>query len=208
MPNICAQCKKEFQPGESILNALGKKWHTSCFVCGACKKPFATSGSGTCVLLNGVPMHERCVNDENESESGECEICKKPLLPEEPILSLGDGTKRYHQKCFVCAKCKKPFTQQDGYHVLQKGKPYHPDCIIDKDKMKKSATKKSMEKNKICKACGKKITASVRIVPDIGHFHPHCFVCDSCRGDLDGKYFVHPETEKPACETCIAKFRR
>lgn len=203
----CAQCKQVFQPGESILNALEKKFHTTCFVCAKCKKPFASSGSATCVLQDGVPLHEGCAKNEMEEDMGECGICHDKFGSGEPILALGNG-KEYHQRCFVCVKCKKPFKKGVGYHVMKKGKPYHPDCATDDRELAESATKKSQENDKICKGCGREITAGFRIVPDVGHFHPGCFVCASCSGDLDGTYYVHPETEKPACKSCIDKFKK
>jgi hypothetical protein len=198
MPKSCSKCKKEFQPGESVLNALSKPWHVSCFVCGSCNKPFS---GGSCVLEGGVPMHEDCAKKQFEKDSGGCDVCHKTLGNGEPIVELGDGGK-YHQSCFVCAKCKKPFDKKMPYHVKVEGNPYHPKCA----EVDKSATETVIQNNKTCTNCGKTIKAGVRVVPDLGSFHPECFVCDTCNSELDGSYYVHPKTEKASCKPCIDKF--
>lgn len=198
MPKSCSKCKKEFRPGESILNALSKPWHVSCFVCGKCQKPFS---GGSCVLEGGVPMHETCGKDKFEADSGSCDVCNKTLGNGQPIVELGDGS-NYHQSCFVCAKCKKPFDKKSPYHVKVEGQPYHTRCA---DVDKRAATT-AIQNDKICAKCGKDITAGVRVVPDLGSFHPKCFVCGNCNCELSGSYYVHPKTKKPSCKPCIDKF--
>ena len=157
-------------------------------------------------MEDGVPMHDYCAKKQFEKDSGDCDVCGKTLANGEPIVELGDKKGKYHQKCFVCNKCQKPFDSKMPYHVLQEGKPYHPDCAIDNSELAHAAVDKVIQNNKTCTACGKTIKSGVRVVPSLGNFHPHCFVCATCKGELEGSYYVHPKTEKPTCKPCLDKF--
>mmetsp|Transcript_12243 Transcript_12243/g.19705 ORF Transcript_12243/g.19705 Transcript_12243/m.19705 type:complete len:217 (-) Transcript_12243:128-778(-) len=204
---ICAKCSQSFQPGESIVNALEKRWHTHCFVCHNCKKPFQ---SGSLVMENGHPVHEDCstsganILDGTNDHPGDCPVCGKSLLGTEPVVSLGDGDEKYHQKCFVCFKCKKPF---QGTTLFQEnGKPCHVECMGGKSAAAQTAVQ-TMKDEHSCNGCGKPFEASSarRFVEGMGHFHPECFVCTTCRGALEGRFYVHPTTEEPTCKPCIDK---
>ena len=149
-------------------------------------------------------MHEDCAKKNLEKTGEKCSICWKPLGTE-PVIELsgaGGGKARYHQKCFVCDKCKKPFSGDSPYHIRKNNKFYHPECVIE-DKEIANAPKK----NRVCVACGKDITGAVRAVPDMGQFHPECFTCGNCKCELEGSFWINPKTEKPSCKACIDKFK-
>jgi hypothetical protein len=208
---VCARCDLEFQAGESILNALSKTWHTHCFVCGKCQKPF---DSNVFVLDDsGNPLHEGCSSkagvhedDNGDFVDGDCPICHNPLRGTEPIVSLGlEGQERYHQRCFVCGKCQKPFS--GAAFFMENGKPCHAECVGTEKNMAKAAVQ-SLSSEKVCNGCGKEFGAygSRRYVEDLGHFHPECFVCTSCHKSLEGQFYVHPTTHEPTCQRCAIFF--
>ncbi|KAG7363459.1 LIM domain containing protein [Nitzschia inconspicua] len=205
---LCAKCDKEFQPGESLLNALSKTWHIHCFVCGKCQKPFNTSGSFV-MDGRGNPVHEECstiAGQDDNGDLGDCPLCHKPLSGTEPIVSLGaGGQEKYHQRCFLCHKCHKPF--QGTAFFMENGKPCHAECVGNETNMAKSAVQ-SLSIDKFCNGCGKEFEAygSRRYVEDVGHFHPQCFVCNSCRTSLEGQFYVHPTTNEPTCQKCVIFF--
>jgi hypothetical protein len=212
----CAKCDEGFKSGDSILNALGKKYHPTCFVCAKCNKPFATSaGQSSLILENDEPVHEGCANlegtttivDDGEGKDlGTCLACNKPLgLPGDAVVSISDN-ERYHQRCFVCSKCNKTF--DGGHFFTDNGKPCHPECMKTQDNKKQvvKAAMDTLDDQSSCQACGKPfgVEGRRRFVDGIGHFHPKCFVCATCGNDFDnGRFFLHPTTKKPTCKTCI-----
>lgn len=205
-PKICAKCDKAFKAGESILNALSKNWHTGCFVCATCDKPF-TNGSFV-MDSHGSPIHEECsavTAKDDPGDLGDCPICLESLSGgTEPIVSLSDQEK-YHQKCFVCGKCEKPFNGTAFF--MENGKPCHTECVGNEPEMAVSAVR-ALSSDKYCNGCGKEFDAygSRRFVEDVGHYHPQCFVCNSCQSSLEGKFYVHPTTNEPTCQKCAIYF--
>jgi hypothetical protein len=210
---VCARCDLIFQPGESFLNALSKTWHTHCFVCVKCQK---TLGNSNSFVLDdgGNPLHEGCSgidrdrdeNDGNLVDGTDCPICHKPLGGTEPIVSLGtEGQERYHQRCFVCEKCKKTFTGTAFF--MENGKPCHTECVSTEKEMAKAAVQ-SLSNERVCNGCGKEFSpyGSRRYVEELGHFHPECFVCTTCHKSLEGQFYVHPTTHDPACQRCAVFF--
>ena len=57
----------------------GKDWHTPCFVCSICKKPFP---GGSYVIYEGNPVHGKCCPKGGDGSGGgaTCTECKK-LFP-------------------------------------------------------------------------------------------------------------------------------
>ena len=201
----CRKCSEDFKAGDSVLNALGNAYHAQCFVCATCGNPFA---SGSFVMDGaGNPCHEKCSSVkavDPDADLGDCPACSKPLNSAEPVVSVGQGTskEKYHQRCFVCGKCRKPF--HGTSYFVENGKPCHTDCIGSGAKDVAQTAVSTLQDDKTCHGCGKAIKgdSSRRFVDGIGHFHPNCFKCSSCEASIDGKFFVHPTTERPICKAC------
>ena len=207
----CNKCNVEFQTGESWITALDKEWHKHCFVCDYCGHVFDKEIS----LYKGkFPMHPHCERTKEIDDADKCTKCNKPLLPGKPIVEVGNKG-QYHTTCFVCTKCSKPF--ENGSYVSENDKPYHPQCIgmtstsggssggesSGKSKRQEIAKTAMNNLDERCQTCGEEILGP-RKVNELGHFHPNCFICNTCQTSITtGSYAIHPTTNKPLCSNCL-----
>ena len=205
MTKSCAKCHEEFDAGESWITALEKDWHKDCFVCDYCDKPFDSEVS---LYKGSIPMHPHCERTKEIEDADTCTKCGKPLIPGKPIVNVGEKG-QYHETCFVCTKCKKPFV--DGSYISENDKPYHAECIGSTTSSdgttttnKHEVAKRAMNNlDEVCKTCGKEIVGN-RKVNELGHFHPDCFICNTCDTIIRGNsYAVHPQTNMPMCQSCL-----
>lgn len=108
---VCAKCGKIAK--ESPVKALGKVWHSTCFVCQKCGCSFTQSRNF--YNHNGTPYCEKHFQ-EVEMEENICAHCGKGISGD-IINALG---KKWHDpECWVCRVCSKPlegkFFQVDGF---------------------------------------------------------------------------------------------
>ncbi|XP_002733051.1 uncharacterized protein LOC100371303 [Saccoglossus kowalevskii] len=115
----CAGCD-ESVIGE-IISAMEKKWHTKCFVCAECKKPF----DGPFFHKEGKPY---CKPDYEkifmggEQKPTECHGCKE-AIENKWIKALGYA---WHHGCFKCKGCEKSL---EGESFFKKNEdPYCEKC--------------------------------------------------------------------------------
>ncbi|KAL3319226.1 LIM domain-binding protein 3 [Cichlidogyrus casuarinus] len=103
----CAACKAPVVG--TVVTALEKKWHSSCFVCEHCGKALGES-----VFRVGEDSKHYC--DEHWKQLFQicCDKCAKPI--EEIDRFLAAFGKNFHAQCFQCAACQCPL----------EGKPFHP----------------------------------------------------------------------------------
>ncbi len=73
--NVCAKCTRPIEGGSDAVIALGKKFHSSCFVCPKCRQPFEKGF----LDHRGVPYHEQCMPADDEAVSRNCDGCRKPI---------------------------------------------------------------------------------------------------------------------------------
>eukprot|EP01119_Soliformovum_irregulare_P004492 TRINITY_DN15516_c0_g1_i1.p1 TRINITY_DN15516_c0_g1~~TRINITY_DN15516_c0_g1_i1.p1 ORF type:complete len:155 (+),score=19.01 TRINITY_DN15516_c0_g1_i1:13-477(+) len=115
---ICARCRGEFDQQNTMLTALGQKWHRACFLCVRCsaKIPsFAKFGEE-----DGKPVCPACFKNVNVPN---CQGCKKPV---------GDSYTNsfnfsWHPDCLRCATCKKEGGKEGLFE--DGGKLYHLNCF-------------------------------------------------------------------------------
>jgi hypothetical protein len=108
----CAKCDEKVVDGV-VISALEKSWHAKCFRCNDCgDAKIAEEGfySGS----NGLPVCKL-----HRVDNMNCAACGEPLGEEEIVSALG---KKFHERHFVCHKCKEPF-DEDGFYDI-KGQPY------------------------------------------------------------------------------------
>ncbi|KAL7721323.1 Lim domain [Entamoeba marina] len=110
----CAQCGNIVEGG---VKALGKYWHSDCFVCSICQEKFG--GNRKLMEHEGKPVCSICYN---ETFVPRCFKCGKPL--EGKYLVVDDHN--YHSSCFVCTRCQKPFT---GSYMIVSGQPVCKKCV-------------------------------------------------------------------------------
>ncbi|XP_074814868.1 LIM domain-binding protein 3 isoform X3 [Natator depressus] len=101
----CARCNTKIM-GE-VMHALRQTWHTTCFVCAACKKPF---GNSLFHMEDGEPY---CEKDYIALFSTKCHGCDFPVEAGDKFIEALGHT--WHDTCFICAVC----------HVNLEGQPFY-----------------------------------------------------------------------------------
>ncbi|KAM5241344.1 LIM domain-binding protein 3 isoform 11-T11 [Hipposideros larvatus] len=102
---ICAKCNTKIM-GE-VMHALRQTWHTTCFICAACKKPF---GNSLFHMEDGEPY---CEKDYVNLFSTKCHGCDFPVEAGDKFIEALGHT--WHDTCFICAVC----------HVNLEGQPFY-----------------------------------------------------------------------------------
>ncbi|XP_040479859.1 LIM domain-binding protein 3 isoform X8 [Ursus maritimus] len=102
---VCAKCNTKIM-GE-VMHALRQTWHTTCFVCAACKKPF---GNSLFHMEDGEPY---CEKDYVTLFSTKCHGCDFPVEAGDKFIEALGHT--WHDTCFICAVC----------HVNLEGQPFY-----------------------------------------------------------------------------------
>ncbi|XP_023658936.2 LIM domain-binding protein 3-like isoform X2 [Paramormyrops kingsleyae] len=101
----CARCSTKIM-GE-VMHALRQTWHTNCFVCAACGKPF---GNSLFHMEDGEPY---CEKDYVVLFSTKCHGCDFPVEAGDKFIEALGHT--WHDTCFVCAVC----------HINLEGQPFY-----------------------------------------------------------------------------------
>ncbi|PKK28448.1 LIM domain binding 3, transcript variant X2 [Columba livia] len=101
----CARCHTKIM-GE-VMHALRQTWHTTCFVCAACKMPF---GNSLFHMEDGEPY---CEKDYIALFSTKCHGCDFPVEAGDKFIEALGHT--WHDTCFICAVC----------HVNLEGQPFY-----------------------------------------------------------------------------------
>uniref|UniRef100_A0A8C5SEW9 LIM domain binding 3 n=1 Tax=Laticauda laticaudata TaxID=8630 RepID=A0A8C5SEW9_LATLA len=101
----CARCHAKIM-GE-VMHALRQTWHTTCFVCAACRKPF---GNSLFHMEDGEPY---CEKDYVALFSTKCHGCDFPVEAGDKFIEALGHT--WHDTCFICAVC----------HVNLEGQPFY-----------------------------------------------------------------------------------
>lgn len=119
----CAYCNTPVE--ENVISALGKHYHQLHFFCRDCGDPFAGAGSNATIkpfiVEEGHPYCEKC---HTKRFAPKCGGCKKPIVGGSGYVTALD--KNWHEDCFVCGSCKKPFETMQFYTV--DGMPYCHTC--------------------------------------------------------------------------------
>ncbi|XP_006875980.1 PREDICTED: LIM domain-binding protein 3 [Chrysochloris asiatica] len=102
---LCAKCNTKIM-GE-VMHALRQTWHTTCFICAACKKPF---GNSLFHMEDGEPY---CEKDYVNLFSTKCHGCDFPVEAGDKFIEALGHT--WHDTCFICAVC----------HVNLEGQPFY-----------------------------------------------------------------------------------
>ncbi|XP_077961028.1 LIM domain-binding protein 3-like isoform X4 [Gasterosteus aculeatus] len=106
----CARCNTKIM-GE-VMHALRQTWHTTCFVCAACGKPF---GNSLFHMEDGEPY---CEKDYISLFSTKCHGCEFPVEAGDKFIEALGHT--WHDTCFVCAVCNVNLEGQPFYSKKDK----------------------------------------------------------------------------------------
>ncbi|KAK5870187.1 hypothetical protein PBY51_024842 [Eleginops maclovinus] len=114
----CSGCGESVK--ENYLTAANGTWHSECFVCADCLKPFT---DGCFMELNGRPL---CSQHFHSRQGTLCGGCGEPITGR----CISAMERKFHPEHFVCAFCLRQLSQ--GIFKDQKGKPY---CLTCFDKL-------------------------------------------------------------------------
>ncbi|KAF8940597.1 hypothetical protein BGZ47_007691 [Haplosporangium gracile] len=106
----CRGCNKPVEK-EAVSAQDGKlkgKWHTACFGCYTCQRPFPDKSF---YVFGDAPYCRRHYHKMNKSL---CKSCDEPI--EGPCAQTVEGW-RYHPNCFSCAECRTSLT--DVYYNFE-----------------------------------------------------------------------------------------
>nr|XP_046248482.1 leupaxin [Scatophagus argus] len=111
----CSGCGESVR--ENYLTAANGTWHSECFVCSDCLKPF----TGGCFMeLDGRPL---CSLHFHSRQGTLCGSCSEPITGR----CISALNRKFHPEHFVCAFCLRQLSQ--GIFKEQKGKPYCSACF-------------------------------------------------------------------------------
>lgn len=145
----------------------------------------------TTLLSAPTPQHH-CVHltgmwptaDYADTFSAVCCACNTPIEDQPKIEAMG---KVWHQSCFKCPMCEKPF-ETLSFVPGDDGMPYCETHFYEKQGL-------------LCAACRMPITAGKRIMMGDKAFHAEHFCCDHCKKHLAGLTFKR-HGDKPYCIRC------
>lgn len=124
--------------------------------------------------------------DYADTFSAVCCACNTPIEDQPKIEAMG---KVWHQSCFKCPMCDKPF-ETLSFVPGDDGMPYCETHFYEKQGL-------------LCAACRMPITAGKRIMMGDKAFHAEHFCCDHCKKHLAGLTFKR-HGDKPYCIRCHA----
>lgn len=190
----CGGCNQPIFDSERHMTALDRIWHSNCLCCARCKNKL----SGNFFVSDKKPFcSEGCLNGDRPGTSApapSCGGCGRPVQANETRMQALNKT--YHESCFRCSQCRgvlgKQFYNMDG----------QPVCESCGNKPRPSSS--SAAPTKSCGGCGRPITPGTSYMQALDKcWHDSCFVCASCRKDLDGSFY--PRQNKPYCNNCKDK---
>ncbi|MBV95342.1 LIM and senescent cell antigen-like-containing domain protein 2, partial [Eschrichtius robustus] len=123
------------------------------------------------VLTESSPAHGDC-NMSNALANAVCQRCQARFAPAERIVN--SNGELYHEHCFVCAQCFRPFPEGLFYEL--EGRKY---CEHDFQMLFAPC----------CRTCGEFIIGRV-IKAMNNNWHPGCFRCELCDVELADLGFV------------------
>ncbi|CAH1257754.1 ABLIM1 [Branchiostoma lanceolatum] len=176
----CYTCRQPCA-GE-VLRVQDKHFHITCFVCRVCRRQLATDGF---FVKDGMYY---CTRDYQEMFGTKCHGCGD-YVEGEVVTALG---KTYHQKCFVCSRCRQPFPPGD--RVTFNGR----DCLCKFCITPNAGPNRGMPASTACAGCGDDIKSGQALLALDKQWHLWCFKCTQCGCMLAGEYMG--KEGRPYCE--------
>lgn len=198
----CKGCHKKCS-GE-VLRVNDLYFHNGCFNCKGCAHSLSQGGFFT------KDKDYYCAACYQANFGTKCAKCNT-FVEGEVVTALG---KTYHQNCFKCAGCKKPFPT--GERVTFTGKSclcqacanMQSSDIISHPDTRTATTTTSMApsakraadhgKDGACAGCGEELKDGQALMALDKHFHVWCFKCKACGELLHGEYMG--KDGAPYCE--------
>ncbi|XP_024122441.1 actin-binding LIM protein 3 isoform X5 [Oryzias melastigma] len=181
----CDSCN-QYITGE-VVSALGRTYHSHCFVCSICRSPFPIGDRVT--FCGKKCVCQQCSHSLNSDKPvmvhgpSYCAGCGDEIRQGQSLLAL---ERQWHVSCFKCWTCGCVLT---GEYISKDGKPY---CETDYH------TQFGIR----CGSCNRFISG--RVLEAGGkHYHPSCARCARCHMMfLEGEemYIRGSEVWHPVCK--------
>ncbi|KAF7490681.1 Actin-binding LIM protein 2, partial [Sarcoptes scabiei] len=172
---LCEACLKKCSG--NVLRVGKVYFHIDCFKCHKCG--ISLSKGGFFTHSTATNSNYYCTKCYQNSFGTKCLACNE-FVEGEVISALGNT---YHQKCFKCNRCRKPFP--NGEKVTWTGK----ECLCSKCVSIPSASESHSEGNlPTCHSCHQDIYDGQALIALDKHWHIKCFKCETCGSILHGEY--------------------
>ena len=198
--SYCGGCKKKCTG--KVLRVNDEYFHTQCFKCFKCTTSLPSGGFLT------KDSQYYCSNCYQTNFGTKCFKCSQ-YVEGEVVSALGNT---YHQRCFTCARCQKPFPTGERVTFVGK-KCFCQACIKEEKKTETKSTKEQSAKNNVssvnnsdidmtdkCAWCLQELKDGQALAALDKQYHIWCFKCTICGVLLHGEYMGHEG--KPYCEKC------
>lgn len=172
---LCNKCNKKCS-GE-VLKVQDKYFHIDCFKCRECAGSLAQGG------FFSKDGEYYCATDYQKLFGTRCPVCGE-FVEGEVVSTLGNT---YHQKCFVCARCRQPFPT--GERVTFTGKEYLcQKCIYIPVVTSQSPIQSPSFEILKCAGCKDELKEGQALIALDKQWHIWCFKCHACGVVLHGEY--------------------
>ncbi|GIY08705.1 actin-binding LIM protein 3 [Caerostris darwini] len=181
---LCENCKKKCVG--STLKVQNKHFHVNCFKCAVCSSSLAQGGF---FFKEGKYY---CTADYQKIFGTKCAACNK-FVEGEVVTALGST---YHQKCFVCGRCRQPFPP--GEKVTFTGKECLCSKCIQIPIVDSTVSESPTNLVRRCGGCKEELQEGQALIALDKQWHIWCFKCVSCSAVLHGEYMG--KDGNPYCE--------
>lgn len=190
----CEICKKKCIG--DVIRADDKHFHVACFTCKACRRGLGDVG----YFVHDGDYY--CPSDYFNKFGKKCPTCNQ-FVEGEVVELMG---KTYHQQCFRCDRCRKPFPT--GQKVTYDGKlALCEKCAVTIVKPTQTSPEKQQQLQQVqqepasgsppglgspsaCAACNQMIHSGQVLLALDAQWHIWCFKCNICGSVLHGEYMA------------------
>ncbi|KAK4326541.1 hypothetical protein Pmani_002944 [Petrolisthes manimaculis] len=159
----CTRCGESFEPQEKIVNSNGQLWHTQCFVCAQCFRPFPDD------IFYEFEGRKYCEHDFQVLFAPCCGKCNEFIIGR-VIKAMNFN---WHPGCFTCELCSKELA--DLGFIRNAGRALCHEC--------NARVKAESQGKYMCHRCHATIDGEpLRWRGDT--FHPYHFNCAACGNEL------------------------
>jgi len=162
---VCNSCNNKFKENEEILNASGETFHSFCFVCAQCFRPFENG------IYYEFEKRKYCKEDFELLFAPYCKACEN-YINGRVIKAMNHS---WHAECFRCESCATGLA--DIGFIKNANRALCRDCNTQ-EKMKSTG-------KIVCNKCFGAIEDDLLRYQGEA-YHQYHFSCKSCGGDLNG----------------------
>nr|CAD7408782.1 unnamed protein product [Timema poppensis]CAD7427980.1 unnamed protein product [Timema monikensis] len=161
---FCSRCGDGFEPHEKIVNSNGELWHTQCFVCAQCFRPFPEG------IFYEFEGRKYCEHDFQVLFAPCCGKCGEFVIGR--VIKAMNAN--WHPNCFRCEECNKELA--DLGFIRNQGRALCHEC---------NAKAKAVGLGKyVCHKCHGLIDDKpLRFRGEV--YHPYHFNCTACGIELN-----------------------